>query len=51
VVGMHGAAGALEAFAGSIAWPWHVVIGSLLTLGIGTLASFLPARRRAETAQ
>jgi len=48
VVGMHGAAGALEAFAGSIAWPWHVVIGSLLTLGIGTLASFLPARRRAE---
>jgi solute:Na+ symporter, SSS family len=47
-VGMHGAAGALEGFAGTIAWPWHVVIGSLLTLTIGTLASLLPARRRAE---
>jgi Na+/proline symporter len=28
----------------SVAWPWYVLIGTLVTVGAGTLASFLPVR-------
>ena len=43
---------ALQPFAalaplGRLAWPWYVPIGTLLTVGVGTLMSLLPHRKSA----
>jgi hypothetical protein len=32
---------------GRLAWPWYVPIGTLLTVGVGTLMSLLPHGDRA----
>jgi hypothetical protein len=32
---------------GRLAWPWYVPIGTLLTVGVGTLMSLLPHRNPA----
>ena len=28
----------------SVAWPWYVLIGTMVTVGSGTIAAFLPVR-------
>ena len=51
LLGWGGTAEWWTAVPGAIAWPWHVVIGTLVTLAIGTLSSLLhPAPEQAGRA-